>query len=102
MIAKTVLLRVDVVGVPRAEGLGNIAVVLAALVLIADQQANRRPRRAALEDAGEDLDLIRLAPLRHVPGGSRPTAVELALNVGFRNRQPGRAAINDAADRRTV
>ena len=37
MVAETVLLRIGVVGVAWAEGLGDVAVVLAALILVTDQ-----------------------------------------------------------------
>jgi hypothetical protein len=77
MVAKTVLLRVDVVGMPRPKGLGNIAVVLAALILIADQQGDRRARRAALEDPeriSTSSGSRRCVTWREVPGLRRSSS----------------------------
>ena len=54
-VAQPVLAPVGVVGVAGAEGVEDVAVVLAALVLIADQQADRRAGGLAFVDAGEDL-----------------------------------------------
>ena len=102
VVADAVLLPVRVVGVAGAERVGDVRVVLAALVLVADQQRDRRARRAALEHAGQDLDGVGLAPLRHVPRRAGPAAVEFVLDVGLRERQSGRAAVDDAADRGTV
>jgi hypothetical protein len=87
---------------PGAEGVANIAVVLAALVLITDQQGNRRAGCPAGKDSGQDLDGIGLAPLRDMPRRSRLATIELGLNIGLADRQSGRAAIDDAADRRPV
>src|SRR5439155_18136144 len=85
-----------------AKGLADVAVVLAALVGIADQQADRRAGGAAFVDAGEDLRRIGLVALRHVPRGAGTTAVEFGLDVGLGQRHPGREAVDDPADRRPV
>ena len=47
-VAEAVFLRVGVVGVAGAEGLDDVAVVLAALVLVADQERDRRAGRSCL------------------------------------------------------
>ena len=51
----------------RAEGFSDIAVVLAALVLIAYEQTDRRTGGLTLINAGEDLHRVRLTPLSHMP-----------------------------------
>ena len=51
MVAKTVFLRVGVIGVPRTERLADIAVILTALIFVADQQCNWRACGLALEHA---------------------------------------------------
>ncbi len=56
----------------------------------------------ALEDAGQDLDRVGFAPLRHVPRRAGLAAVELALDVRRIERHARRAAVDDAADRRAV
>ena len=102
VVADAVLLPVRVVGVAGTERVGDVRVVLAARVLVADQQRDRRAGRAAFEHAGEDLHRVRLAPLRDVPRRAGPAAIELALDVGFGERQSRRTAVDDAADRRPV
>src|SRR5690606_8318635 len=59
-VADAVLLPVGVVGVAGAEGLQDVAVVLAALVGVADQQGNRRAGGPALVHATENLDGVGL------------------------------------------
>ena len=85
-----------------AEGLGNIPVILAALVLIADQQADRRAGSLAFEDTGKNLDGIRLATLRHMTRRSRLAAIEFGLDIGFAERQTRRTAIDNAANGRAM
>ncbi len=101
-IAKAVLVQVGVVGVARAEGVEQVRVVLAALVGVADQEADRRARGPAFEHAREDLDLVRFLTLGDMARGAGAAAVELGLDVGLRELHPGRAAVDDAADRGAV
>src|SRR5438067_9763271 len=88
-------------GIPAAETVGDVAVVLRALVDILDQQLDRRTGRLPLEDAGQDLDLVGLAPLRRVARLSGPAPVKPVLDVGLGERDPRRHAIDDDADRRS-
>ena len=101
-IAQAVLLQVGVVGVAGAEGLRDLAVVLAALVGVADQQADRRAGGLALVHAREDLDLVLFLALRDVAAGAGAAPIEVGLDVGFRQLHAGRAAVDHAADRRPV
>ena len=78
------------------------AVIAAALVGVFDLQGDRRARRAAFEHAGEDAHRIRLLPLGGEFGLAGAAAIEIGLDVGFAQRQAGRAAVDDAADGRTV
>src|SRR3989442_1058694 len=66
IIADPVFLPIRVVRVSRPERVGDAGVVLAAWIFVADQKRDRRARGAAVEHAGEDLDRIRLASLRHM------------------------------------
>ena len=102
VVADAVLLPVGVVGVPGTERVGDARVILAALILVADQERDRRAGRPALEHAGQDLDGVGLAALRHVARRAGLAAVEVALDVGFVDCQARRAAVDDAADRRAV
>ena len=71
---------------PRTKGLRNVAVVLAALVRIADQQANRRTS-GDLQTRRKESRRRRL--LRCVTrDGARLAAVEIGLDVLGRQRQP--------------
>jgi hypothetical protein len=85
-----------------SKGVQQVRVVLAALVGVPDQQGDRRAGGEALEHARDDLDLVVLLPLRDMPRGAGPAPVELGLDVGFAERHAGRAAVDDAADRRAV
>src|SRR5690606_28150861 len=69
-IATAVLLQVGVVGMARTERLRDVAVVLAARVLVADQQRDRGAGGLPLVHAGENLDLVGLPSLRHVARGA--------------------------------
>jgi len=84
------------------EGIGDVAVILAALVLIADQQGDRRTGRLAFEYTGENLDGIRLAALRDVTGGARLATIQFGLDIRLADFQPGRATVDHAADGRTM
>jgi hypothetical protein len=101
-VAQAVLLQVGVVGVPGTEARGDLRVVLAALVLVAHEERDRRSRRATFEHAAQDLDAVLLAALRDVPRRAGLPAVEVGLDVGFRQRHSRRATVHHAADRRAV
>ena len=101
-IADAVFVPIGIVGVAGAIGFGDIAVVLAALVLIADQQRNRRTGGFAFIHTGQDFDRIRLLSLRDMARGARLAPVEFRLNIRLRQHHAGRAAIDDTADGRTV
>jgi hypothetical protein len=101
-IAHAVLMPIGVVCMARAETVGDIAVVLAALVFIFDQQRNRGAGGHALVHAGQDLHRVRFLALRHMARGARLAAVEFGLDVGLGQRQSRRAAIDHTADGRTM
>jgi hypothetical protein len=93
---------VGVVGVAGAEGLQDVAVVLAALVGVADQQGDRRAGGPALVHAGEDLHRVGFVALRDELAGAGAAAVQIALDVGLAQGHAGRAAVDHAADGRAV
>ena len=84
------------------ECLRDRRIVLAALILVTNQQRDRRPRGSAFEHAGQNLDRVGLAPLRHMPRRSGLAPVKLTLDVRRIERHAGRATIDNAADRGTV
>ncbi len=86
----------------RAEGLDDVAVVLAALVGVADQQADGRAGGLALEHAGQDLDKVFFLALRDVARSAGLAAVEIGLDVLGRQRHARRAAVDDGTDGRAV
>jgi hypothetical protein len=55
-----------------------------------------------VHDAGENLDQIVLAPLGDKARLARLALVHPVLQPGFREPDPGRAAVNDTAQRRPV
>src|SRR6185437_5468767 len=101
-IADPVLAQVRVVRVPGPERARDLLVVLRALVLVADEERDRRARGLPLVHAGEDLHLVLLAPLRHVPRGAGLAPVEVGLDVFFLQLHAGRAPVDHAPDRGPV
>jgi hypothetical protein len=102
IVANSVFPFIGDVGMARPEALGDFAVILGPLVLILDVQRDGRARRAPLEDAGEDADLIRLLPLRHEFRGARLPLVQEGLDPGLVQLEARWAAVDDAADGRAV
>ena len=84
------------------ETLGDLAVVLRALVGVLDDERDRRAGGQALEHAGEDAHGVRFLPLRGEARLAGAAAVEEGLDVGFGERDARRAAVDHAADRRPV
>jgi hypothetical protein len=102
MVADAVLLPVCIVGMARPEEVLDRAIVLAASILVDDQEADRRPGRHALEDAGEDLHGIAFATLRGVAALAGAAAIDPVLDVGLDERDFRRHAVDHAADRRAM
>ncbi len=97
-IANPVFMPISVVSMAGTKGIGNIAVILTALVFVADQQRNRRPRGFALVHAGQDLHRIGLLALRNVARGAGFAAIQFRLDVVRRQHHARWAAVDDAAD----
>jgi hypothetical protein len=87
---------------PGTEGLGDLGVVLGALIDVADEQADRRAGGAALVDARQDLNLVRLLPLRGEARLAGAAAIEKGLDVRLGQVEARRAAVNDGTDSWTV
>ena len=102
VVADSVFFPVGVVGVPRTEPVGDIAVVLRALVGVLDQQLDRSAGRHPVEGAAHDAHQISFAALRRVARLPRLALVEPLLDVGFGERQPRRDAVDDDTNRRPV
>ena len=81
-----------------AEGLADVAVVLAALILVADQKRDRRAGGLALVQPGEDFRSVGFAALGDMARGSGLAAVEIMLDVGLGERHAGGAAVDHATD----
>ncbi len=101
-IADAVLLPVGEVGVTGAELLRDLAVVLATLVGVLNQQRDRCARGLAFIHAAENLHSVGFVALGDVTARTRPTAVQIPLNIGFAERHARRAPINHAPDRRPM
>src|SRR5690606_37039873 len=87
VIADAVLGMVGEVGVARPELVLDRAVVARARIHVLDQKGDRRTRGLTLEGAGEDFDLVRLAPLRGELRLAGPAPVEPVLDVRLGERQ---------------
>lgn len=95
VVAAAVFLVVAEVCVSRPVGLGDLAVVLGAGVLVSDQDRDRRAGGLAFKEPGQDLGLVGLLALRDQPALARSPAVELGLDQRFGDGEPGRTAIED-------
>src|SRR6266516_88347 len=89
-------------GLPGAKGVGERAVVLAPLVFVSYDKADRRAGRPAFEHTGQNLDAVGLLALRHVAGAAGLPPVEVSLDVALGELEPGGAAVNDASVRGPV
>src|SRR5947207_2008023 len=67
IVANAVLLPIRVIGVAGTKGIGDVRVVFAARILIADQQRDWRSRRSAFEHAGQNFDGLGLTALAYMP-----------------------------------
>src|SRR5690242_16966407 len=63
VVADSVFFPISVISVTRAKSIGNIAVILCALIGIFDQQLNRSPGRQSVEGAAHDAHQIGFPPL---------------------------------------
>src|SRR6185437_10850720 len=102
VVADAVFLPVGIVGMARPEAVLDRRVVLAARILVLDHERDRRARGLTFEHTGEDLDLVGLAALRREARLPRLATVEPMLDVRGLEREAGRRALDDAADRRPV
>src|SRR5882672_7169503 len=87
---------------PRPEAILDLLVVARALILVLDQQTDRRARGPALEDTRQNTHRVGLAPLAgelRQPGAA-PLDIRLYICLG--QRQPRRTAVHHAAQRRAV
>jgi len=108
VVAQAVFGVVGVVGVAGAVEVADVRVILRALIDILDHERDRRagrdlfPARVVDHDAREDLHLVGFAALGGEARLAGPAAIEIALDVGRRQRQPRRSAVDHAADRCTM
>ncbi len=86
----------------RAEGVQDVPVVLAALVGVANEKRYRGAGGDAFIYPRQYLHRVRLVALRDVARRARPAPIQFDLDVGLAEAQPGRAAVDDAADRHAV
>ena len=93
---------ISVISVSRAKLYGDVAIVRTALILIANQQGDRRPRGFALKHTRQNLHLIRLLALRDMARRPRTAAIQLRLNVLNRQGHARRTAVNHATNRWSV
>ena len=88
--------------VRRTPKFGYFRVVRRPLVGVAHKRAYRSAESPALKHARQNLAFVLFRALRGncaLPGSA---ARQFRLNVAFRNLEPGRAAVYDTADRRSV
>jgi hypothetical protein len=82
----------------RPEGLGDIAVILAALIFIPNQQSDWRTGGFAVKHTGQNFYRVRLSPLSDVTRRPRLTSIQIKLNIRSTQRHARRTPIDNAAD----
>ena len=102
VIPDTVFLKIGVIRMARTKTVSDIGIVLRTLVLVEDNQPDRRTGCLAFKNTGKDLHLVGFATLCRVTRLARTTALEILLDVGLAEFDTGRTAVDDAADRDTV
>ena len=102
VVAQAILLRVGIVRMAGTEGLCDVAVFLAALIFVSNQQCNGRAGRSALKDAGQDFHRVRFLALGDVARRAGLAPVQIMLDVGLAQFHARRTAIHHAADGRAV
>src|SRR5207253_10616037 len=90
------------VRVPGAELVGDSGIVLGALVLVADEKADRGAGGAAFVDARKNFDRVGFAPLRDVARRARLSPIQFLLDIAGGELQSRRAAVDHAAVRGPV
>ncbi len=102
IVADAVFFPIGVIRMAGAELVLDVAVILRSRILVADHQAERGAGGLALEHARHDFDRVRFLALGHEAGRARLALVQPCLDVGFAQLQPGRHAVQHAADGRAV
>ncbi len=95
---------IDIIRMAGPVAVGDLAVILRALISVLDHERDGRSRRALHpvglgEDTGQDLHLIGFLPLRGEAARAGLAPVKIALDVFSGDRQARRTAIDDAAKR---
>jgi len=85
--------------VAGTEAVLDVTVILRPLVDILDQQPDRSARGQALEHAGEDAYLVRLAALGGVARLPGAAPVKVALQILLAQRKTRRAAVDNGSQR---
>src|SRR5438105_85109 len=73
----------------------DIAIILAALIRVMEQDADRRAVGLAVEHAGPDFRHVFLFPLRHDLGLAGPATAQIGHQIIHRKRQTGRTAVDN-------
>ena len=90
------------VGVRGPEFLFHLIIGPGPRIRVADEQRNRRSRRAPLEDPGQDFHGIFFLARRDQVALPRPAAIKLRLYLASLQRQARRTPVHHDAHRRSV
>ena len=102
VIPPAVFLMVGVIRVPGPELVLDGGIILAAGILVVDQQAYGRAGGLALEDAGQDFHRVAFPALGHMAALAGFAPVQVMLQVLRAQRHPRRTAIHNARVARAV
>ncbi len=87
---------------PGTECLHDLGIIPGALVLVVDDETDGGAGGATFEDTGEDLHGVGFAPLGGMTTLPRLAPIQILLQIGLTEFEPGRAAVDDTADGRPV
>ena len=86
----------------RAERIGNVGIILGALIRVLDQQANRRAGGDPFKYAGQYPDFIIFPALGGKTRSARFTPVQVRLHISGCQFQSGWTSVDDTAQCRAM
>ena len=102
IVAKAVFLLVRIVGMPGAKAVLDLLVVARTLIFVCNHERDRRTRGLAFEYARQDAHRIGLVALTGKFRGSGAAAIDIELQVRFRDLQSRRTTVHYATQRGAV
>ena len=102
MVPQAVFLPIGVIGMTGPKATADLVIVPGSGILVLDQQRDGRTRGLAFKHAGENLHVVRLAPLGGMPAAASGSTQQLILDFLCRYRQARWAAVDDTTNGRAM